>query len=265
MNKLIELQNVCVRHGATTVLQEISLSLDAGAFLAVLGPNGAGKTSLLNVVAGFAACTGAVRVLGAEVSLLSAWDRARKRCRIGYVPQLHTRPQAVLPLSVREVVAMGRSGRRGIGRRLTAMDEQVCDRVLEQMELVPLANRPYGVLSGGEQRKVQLARALAQEPEILLLDEPAGHLDFRWQEQIAALIDAVWRDAALTVIMVTHDPRHLPAAMTHVALMAAGRITRWGSPDECLDGPSLSALYQVPLKRVAAGGRYVVLPEVPSA
>ncbi len=261
MTAAVEMRELTVRHRRTVILDQVSLALPQGAFLAVLGPNGAGKTTLLNVIPALAPFSGYLKVLDAEVSRLSPFARGRLRRRIGYVPQLHSRGASVMPLSVREVVEMGRAGVRGAGRALTPEDRRLCDDAMRQVELDRIADRAFGVLSGGEQRKVHLARALAQQPELLLLDEPAGHLDFRWQEAITQLVGRLWRTLGLTVMMVTHDPRHLPAGITHAAILSGGRLIRMGTLAEAMDAALLSELYGLPLRILETDGRYVVLPE----
>ncbi len=257
----VEMRELTVRHRRTVVLDRVSLALPQGAFLAVLGPNGAGKTTLLNAIPSLTRFSGYLKVLDSEVSRISPFARSRLRRRIGYVPQLHSRIASVMPLSVREVVQMGRAGVRGFGHSLTRQDQRICDEAMDQVELAPIAGRAFGVLSGGEQRKVHLARALAQQPDLLLLDEPAGHLDLRWQEAITQLIGRLWRTLGLTVIMVTHDPRHLPAGITHATLLSGGRLIRMGTLAEAMDAALLSDLYGLPLRILETGGRYVVLPE----
>ncbi len=261
MTPIIEARNLCVCRQRADILKEVSFSLERGEFLAVLGPNGAGKSTLLQSIPGLIQYDGQLKVLGSDVRRLSPRARGRLRRRIGYVPQLHSRPVAVLPLSVREVVELGRVGVRGMGRRFRESDRQICDRIMEETQLGALGDRSVVVLSGGEQRKAHLARALAQEPEVLLLDEPAGHLDFRWQEAITLLVGHLWRTTQMTVIMVTHDLRHLPAGITRVALLKAGRLIRIGSPADILQDQPLSDLYDLPLRVVKSGGRYLAVPE----
>ena len=261
MTTAVEMRQLTVQHRHTVILDHVSLVLPKGAFLAVLGPNGAGKTTLLNAIPVLTRFSGYLKVLDAEVSRLSPFARGRLRRRIGYVPQLHARAASVMPICVREVIAMGRAGVRGPGRSLTPEDRQICDDVMQQVELDRIADRAFGVLSGGEQRKVHLARALAQQPDLLLLDEPAGHLDLRWQETITQLVGRLWRALKLTVIMVTHDPRHLPAGITHAAILSSGRLIRMGTLAEAMDAALLSDLYGLPLRILETDGRYVVLPE----
>ena len=263
MTPVIEARNLCVRRQHADILRDVSFSLERGEFLAILGPNGAGKSTLLQAVPGLIQYDGQLNVLGSDVRWLSPRALGHLRRRIGYVPQLHSRPAAVLPLSVREVVELGRAGVRGMGRPLRESDRRICDRIMEETELGAMGDRSFVVLSGGEQRKTHLARALAQEPEVLLLDEPAGHLDFRWQEAITLLIGRLWRATQMTVIMVTHDLRHLPTGISRVALLKAGRLTRIGTPADILQDQLLSDLYDLPLRVVKSGGRYLAIPEEP--
>ncbi len=261
MSPLIEARNLCVRRQGASILEDVSFRVERGEFLAILGPNGAGKTTLLQTIPGLIQYDGQLTISGEDVHSLSPRALGHLRRRIGYVPQLHSRPAAVLPLSVREVVELGRAGVRGMGRPFRESDRQVCDRMMEETELNAISDRPFLVLSGGEQRKAHLARALSQEPEMLLLDEPAGHLDFRWQEVITSLIGRLWRAEGTSVIMVTHDLRHLPAGITRVALLKNGRLVRTGPPADILQDRLLSDLYDMSLRVIQSGGRYLAIPE----
>lgn len=261
MTAAIEMRHLSVRRSRTDVLKDITFSVEAGSFLAILGPNGAGKSTLLQTMPALISFDGVVAVLGVNVRNLGSRALGHLRRRIGYVPQLHSRPTSVLPLSVREVVELGRSGVRGTGRSLLDQDRDICDRIMGETQLTEIADRPFGVLSGGEQRKVHLARALAQEPEILLLDEPAGHLDFRWQEEITLLVGRLWRRSRVTVVIVTHDLRHLPSCVTQVVLVSGGCLLKRGPPSEILKAPILSELYGLPLRMLEPGGRYLAIPE----
>lgn len=258
----VAMHGLTVRHGGGLILDAVDLAVPSGAFVAILGPNGAGKSTLLNVIPRLVASRGHLRVLGKDVNRLSFGDRNQLRRRIGVVPQLHARTPSVLPLTVREVVEMGRTGVRGVGRALTREDRERVDHAMELVDLTVLTHRSYGVLSGGEQRKVHLARALAQQPELLLLDEPAGHLDLRWQEEITVLAGRIWREQRLTVLMVTHDPRHLPAGITHGAVLSGGRLLHFGPLADVMNASLFSELYGLPLHVRIAGGRYLVLPEM---
>ena len=253
MSDAVLAEGLTVQRGSARLLDGVSLRLARGDFLAVLGPNGAGKTTLLQTIPALIACTGGLTVLGQRIDRLSALERNALRRRIGYVPQLQTRPSPVLPLSVREVAELGCLDRTDRAARV--------ESALDETGLAALADRPYHVLSGGEQRKVHLARALAGEPELLLLDEPAGHLDLRWQEWITQWLGRRWRRGGLTVVMVTHDLRHLPAGITRVALLRAGRLLREGPPAATLQPDILSDLFGWPLRVLEADGRYHAIPE----
>lgn len=260
MTPAVDLSNLRVSAGRFDILCGVSLRVEAGEFLAVLGPNGAGKTTLLQAIGGWRRYKGRAAVLGVEWNQLGALAKTRHRRRIGYVPQLFQRPQPVLPLTVQQVVEMGRAGARGSGSPLDDEDSKIVRRVMEEVELTPLADRPFAVLSGGEQRKAHLARALAQEAEVLMLDEPAGHLDFRWQEQITTLLARVWRQHRMTIVMVTHDLRHLPPGISRVALLKRGCLFKCGAPQEVLTNAVLSDLYDLPLKVVRIDERYAAIP-----
>ncbi|MGQ9661126.1 MAG: ABC transporter ATP-binding protein [Kiritimatiellia bacterium] len=261
MKFAVEMNRVTVRRRGYVMLDNMSLCLPSGAFLAILGPNGAGKTTFLNIIPRLVAFEGSVRVLGRDLAKLNSPTMARLRSEIGFVPQLHTRPPSVVPLSVREVVEMGRAGKRGMGCRLTAEDRAICADALRQLQLEEIADRPFGLLSGGEQRKVHLARVIAQEPRVLLLDEPTAHLDLRWQEALTELIGEIWRARGITVLMVSHEPQHLPEGITHVALFSEGRLVGFGPPEELMDKELLASLYGVAIKALHRNGSRIILAE----
>ncbi|RKY70307.1 MAG: ABC transporter ATP-binding protein, partial [Candidatus Latescibacterota bacterium] len=165
----VELEKVTVSYRENVALKEVTLRIKEGEFLAVIGPNGAGKTTLLTTINGLGkVISGTVRVFGRE---LSRWNVLKIRKEIGYVPQeLPIDPRS--PVSVREAVMIGRAGRIGLLRRPGREDINLVESVMELTGIKHLAERPIGHLSGGERQKVSIARALAQEPKILLLDEP---------------------------------------------------------------------------------------------
>ena len=259
MTDALRLRSVTLSRGRRTVLRELDLQVKRGEFVGVIGPNGAGKTTMLESFTGAVSYRGSLSVLGEEVGRLPPGGRSRFRTRIGFVPQLGTEVPTV-PLTVREVVAIGRTGRSGLLRRLGREDRRICATWMERLGLTELSARPFRRLSGGEQRKVHLARALAQEPELLLLDEPAGHLDFRWQEEMTALVGSLWRETGLTVIMVTHEVRHLPAGCDRFVLVGDGRLLGSGSAKSVLDPALVSRAFGVGLEVVQREGRYHLLP-----
>lgn len=252
MTSAIVLQGVNLRRGGTSILSGIDLTVQRGEFVAILGPNGAGKTSLLSILMALAKVQGTILVMGKDLHRLTLHGRWALRKRIGYLPQLTGQARSPLPLRAREVAALGLDCSPEVQARV--------DEVLARLGVFHLRDKPYPVLSGGEQRKVHLARVLAGRPELVLLDEPAGHLDFRAQEELTELVSVLWRESGATVLMVTHDPRHLPAGLTRVVLLRAGTIARNGAPNEVLSDATLSDLYRRPLRLLETGGRYVVAP-----
>jgi ABC-type cobalamin/Fe3+-siderophores transport system ATPase subunit len=148
-----------------------------------------------------------------------------------------------MPVTAREVVMMGRYGRLGFFRRPGPGDWQVVDRMLELVGMTALSGRPIGHLSGGEQQRVAIARALAQEPSILLLDEPTASLDRRAQEQILQLVQRIHKERKLTTLMVTHSLAGLPGLCDRLVLMKNGRIWKTGNPEELLQDKVLEQLF----------------------
>ena len=259
MTPAVQLDRVTVRRDRQTALDDVSLALPAGSLAAVLGANGAGKSTLLHALNGeLRPALGTVRVLGEDVGALDWRASARLRRRIAVMPQ-HADHAPAVPLAVREVVEIGRVAHGRRGAPLSREDRAICRGWIERFGLAELANRPFGALSGGEQRKTHLARIFAQEPELILLDEPAGHLDLPAQDALTRLIAEVWRETRATVLIVTHELRHLPPDTTHVILLARGRIVAQGAPRATLTSVTLSALFDEPLEVFERNGRYAAV------
>ena len=247
----IDLVSVSLRRAGRPVLDHVSLTVPAGAFVAILGSNGAGKSTLLRLLTGeLRATAGTVRVLDAAVAGLDWRAGARLRRRIGVMPQL-TDGEPAVPLTVREVAGIGR-----VARGAPARDAAVIDRWLARLGLAALADRPFQRLSGGEQRRAHLARVLAQEPELILLDEPAGHLDFPAQEALVALLAELWRETGVTVVLVTHELRQLPPGLSQVVLLRGGRVVRQGPPAETLTSEGLTETFGEPIEVHLHHGRW---------
>jgi ABC-type cobalamin/Fe3+-siderophores transport system ATPase subunit len=239
---VIHMAEVTVAYREREGLSGIDLTVGRGEFLIILGPNGAGKTTLLNVINGLRRPTaGRVRVLGQDISRGAPLSL---RKQIGYVPQ-GLRFSARLPLNVREAVESGRAGVRGLLRRYSRADRDLVAQVLELTGLANLADRPVGLLSGGEQQRLLIARSLAQEPALFLLDEPAASLDYKGQREILQLVAVLHRERRLTTMLVTHDLAYLPREADRVVLLKQGRIYGAGAPRDWLTPERLSALYDI--------------------
>jgi len=253
---VIQIEGAVVSYREEVALRAVSLGVRRGEFVGIIGPNGAGKTTLLTVVNGLGRLIeGRVRVLGRPLSRKDApWIRAR----VGYVAQVQDIDPR-MPVSVREVVMMGRSGRLGLLRRPNRTDWKVVEQMIGLVRMSHLADRPIGHLSGGEQQKVAIARALAQEPHLFLLDEPTANLDWRAQREILTLVKRIHSSQQLTTLFVTHDLNTLPRACDRVVLMKGGKIWQEGEPKAMLREEILSELYGVPISILEDQGRRVVL------
>ncbi len=257
---VIDLRAVRVRAGGRSLLGVESLAVGAGEFVAVIGPNGAGKSTLLKTLVGIQRAAGTVRVLGRTVGDLGAGGLARLRRRVGYVPQVLAE-RSELPLTLREVVAIGRTGIAGLGRRLRPDDWRRVDGWVERLGLAPLGGQGYSSLSGGEQRKGLIAKAMVQDPEVLLLDEPTANLDLAWRERIVETLESLFRDVPVTVLLVCHDLEVIPACCGRLVLLEDGTVTADGSAAEILTSDRVARLYGAHLEVLHRRGRYVVVPQ----
>jgi ABC-type Mn2+/Zn2+ transport system ATPase subunit len=238
---VITLRDAVVSYREDVALRGVSLDIAKGELIGIMGPNGSGKTTILTLVNGLGKLlSGRVSVLGLDIS--KGCPSALRR-RIGYVPQVHNIDPR-MPVNVTEVVMMGRYGRLGPMRRPNTTDRGMVERMLHLVGMTHLADRPIGHLSGGEQQRVAIARALAQEPEILLLDEPTTGLDRRSRAEIMDLAQSIHQRRGLTTLMVTHAHRTAAAVCDRVVLMKDGGIRAVGNPKELLVADVLDRLYE---------------------
>ncbi len=227
-------------YGRDAVLSDITLSAEAGEVTAIVGPNGAGKTTLLRLLAGLLRPDrGRISVDGRDLQQSSRRQLARQ---IVMAPQLE-RP--AWPLTVAQMVELGRVPHAGWWQPYSRADRAVVDRVLEQAGLTALADRLVTELSGGEYSRAVLARTLAQEPRILLLDEPTAHLDLKHQDQVLRRLRQLARDDGLTVIVTLHDLNQAAAHADRVALLEASRIRAYGPPEQVLTSEHLESAYGI--------------------
>lgn len=199
-NKVIEIRNLTYKYDKRVALADVNLEIHEQEFIGLLGPNGSGKTTLLKVVLGLLPVKdGEVFLFGTPLAKFSDWQR------IGYVSQKANSFNSSFPVSVFEVVSMGLFGRKGLFKRLNHEDK---DAVLDALKLVGLAGyegRTIGMLSGGEQQRVFIARALVNKPDLLILDEPTVGIDIEATNLFYQLLDTLNRDHGLTIILVSHD------------------------------------------------------------
>lgn len=256
----IQLENLTVRAGRKTILSIDDLSIKHGELVGLLGPNGAGKTTLLRCLLGLQGHVhGEVQVLDRGVKTLGARGLGLLRRRIGYVPQLLP-SHSEMPLTVREVVAIGRTGIAGLFRPLCRRDWKIIDEWIERLGLSSLASRGYTQISGGEQRKTLIARAMVQQPELLILDEPTANLDMGWRERIVETISELYQLGNLTVMLVCHELEVLPSCCNRIAILNSGELVADGEPGEVLSEKMIRSLYGSGFDVLIRNGRYIVVP-----
>lgn len=228
-------QGLGFHYGDRWVLRDFAFALPAGSLCALLGPNGMGKSTLLRLLAGLA-----------QPACGQVWRSAK----VGFVPQ---EVHPALPLSALEMVLLGRAGRVGLLSAPSRHDWTVAERALERVDAAPLAHRPFSELSGGERQLVLMARALASESGLLLLDEPTAALDWHNQALILRLL-ADLAASGITVVFSTHAPQHALEFASHALLLFGAGRHAFGPADEVMDEQSLSQLYRLPVRRLQLDG-----------
>lgn len=258
----LELTDVGIDLGGRRVVDAFNLALGPGDVVALVGPNGAGKSTALRAAAGLVKpVAGTVRVDGVAISDWRPGELARK---LAVVPQTPTMP----PLySVRAMVALGRTPYLSLFGHETARDWAIVDDAMQRAGIADLADRRVGELSGGERQRVAIARALAQEPEVLLLDEPTASLDLRYQDSTLSLVREMAEESGLTCLIVLHDLGLAGQFCERVVLMSQGRVVAAGAPTEVLDPDLLAEVYQTPLRALfhPETGRPVIVHAGPAS
>ena len=242
---------------ATKALEGIALAVHAHEFTAIIGPNGAGKSTLVRVMGGILAPThGSIECLERP---LHEWDRRALARRLAVVAQ-EPAPTG-LSLTVRDYVQLGRNPHARVWAPLSAGDGKIVDEALEQTHLKGLQDRPLTKLSGGAQQRTKLARAFAQEPDVILLDEPTVHLDLHHALWTFSFLKHLVQRSGVTIICVTHDMNLASRHADKMALVSGGGISSWGEPGEVLSSSALSEAYECNLQvEVTPGLGYYVVP-----
>lgn len=239
---MIQIEDVHYSYGSHQVLRGVSFSMEKGEFVCILGANGCGKTTLLKTILDFLTPQrGRVTLYGQDVHRMDERARARK---IAYIPQYHTPP---FPFAVRDVVLMGRTPHLGRVCHPTPDDERVARQAMERLGVLQYADQSYTALSGGQRQMVVIARALAQQPGLLIMDEPTSSLDFGNQYLVLAQVKQLAREG-MGVLMVTHNPDHAVYCADRIVAMEEGKILAMGQAERVIREQVMNHIYHMPIK-----------------
>ena len=259
MTEVLRFEVVSVHLGGRPVVDGLTLSAARGEWLTLIGPNGAGKTTALRAAAGLVSYAGSVRLAGREVARMPGRQLARE---LALVPQSPATPPG---LRVSEYVLLGRTPYIPYFGRESRSDLEAVDRALRRLDLERFAGRELGSLSGGERQRAVLARALAQDPLLLLLDEPTSALDIGRQQAVLELVDCLRREYGLTVVVAMHDLTLAGQYADRLLLLSAGRVVADGRPDEVLTECNVGVHYRARVQLMAsADGSPAVIPSRPT-
>jgi len=253
---VFHLSNVTFGYASTPVLCDVSASFTAGEFVALVGPNGAGKSTLLKIMAGLIrGYSGSVEFSGRSVAEISARDLAR---RIAFVPQ---ETRMVFPFTVSDIVMMGRLPHRSGPLFDSPLDLEWTREAMALTDTAAIATKTFNQLSGGERQRVVLASALAQNPEVLLLDEPTVYLDLKHQMQFYDILERLNAERRMTIISVTHDVNLAARYAKRMIAVRSGEFVADGTPEEVLTPQHLYDIFEITaavLKRPDGRGSYII-------
>lgn len=226
MDNIIEIKNLSFRYGNINVLDDINMQISRGEFVGLIGPNGSGKSTLLKIILGLLnPQQGEVTLFGHPVNRFNAWDK------IGYVSQKANSFNTGFPATVHEVVAMGLYGKKGVFKPLNKLDKEKIRKAIELVGLSEFEKRNIGKLSGGQQQRTFIARALVNDPELLILDEPTVGIDVESTKQFYNLLDNLNKELGITIILVSHDIGVVTKQVTQIACLNK-KLHFHGSPEE---------------------------------
>lgn len=251
---IVAARDLAVGYPGRVVGEGFAVDIAAGDVVALLGPNGGGKTTLLKTLLGLLPPKAGTVLLDGRP--LGDWPVRQRARLLAYVPQGHA---ATFAFTVEEVVTMGRTARTGLFARPSKHDRAVVRDALDHMGVAHLADRPYTMISGGERQLCLIARALAQEPRIVVLDEPTASLDFGNQGRVLREIRRLAADG-LAVLFSTHDPNHALRFADHAVLIRDGGTLASGPAAEIIEPATLARLYGAPVEIVGTGDVRAFLP-----
>ena len=239
MSPIVEIKNLSVRYGATTALQNISCQIEQGDFVGLVGPNGGGKTTLAKTILGLLPLyEGKIALFGQNSTKFDEWQK------IGYLPQKHTGINPLFPANVGEVVSLGLLSVKKRPKNITTADWQEIDALLKDIGIFDLKSKLISELSGGQQQKAMLARALVSKPKILILDEPSTALDPNSREQFFARLEKLNKEAKTTIILITHDTGYI-GQYANKLLYVDRKLVFFGNINEfCEKGKDIASCFE---------------------
>ncbi len=254
---ILECRYLNVRRGAKQVISGLNVDVAEGSWVALVGPNGAGKTTLLHAVAGLLPSSGDIWVAGQDVRQLTRKQYAQQ---VALMPQ-----QPVVPpgMTVRGLISLGRTPYLGRFATESAADREAVEAEIVNLNLQAFADRPADQLSGGELQRVILARALCQQPKILLLDEPTSALDIGHQQVVLELVDQLRHERGITVLAAMHDLTLAAQYADQMLLLAQGHLVQAGRPDEVLQAAQLGQTYGAQIEVLSRASGPAVIPVRP--
>ena len=254
---MLSVESLAFGFPGRTVGRDVSFALAAGEVMCVLGPNGGGKTTLFRTVLGLLPKQGGSIALGSVA--LESLSRPEIARRVGYVPQGHA---GYFAFTVREFVLMGRTAHLGVFSVPDRRDKDIAERALQSLGIAHIAEKPVTEISGGERQLALVARALAQEPRLLVLDEPTANLDFGNQVRVLQRISAL-AASGIAILFSSHDPDHAFLCAHRALLLAEGRVLEIGAPREVIRADTLERLYRVSVQVMPLpGGAHTCLPSM---
>lgn len=241
----LEISNVSCGYGSNTIVENLSVTIESGEVLTMLGPNGVGKTTLFKTILGFLKPHGGKIILDGQD--IRHWKKNKLAKAIGYVPQAHVPP---FPFTVIDVVVMGRTAHLGTFASPSKKDIKMAEEALELLNVAYLRDKIYTEISGGERQMVLIARALTQEPQILVMDEPTSNLDFGNQVRVLEQVNKLAKDG-LGIVMTSHFPDHAFLCSTKVALLQKNHEFIVGCVDKVVTEENLKSAYGVNVKIIS--------------
>jgi iron complex transport system ATP-binding protein len=257
LEDMITVEGLSIKLNGQGILHQAALQALPGEVTVLLGPNGSGKTTLLRCIsAELRPQVGAVTLAGRRLSDLSRRDVAQL---LALVPQEH---HPVFPYTVREMILLGRVSRVGFWSQPGTRDQEVVSEIIELLGIGALAHKSYTRISGGERQLVIIGRGLAQEPRVLLLDEPTTHLDFKNQMAVLKLVKELARGRGLTVLLTLHDPNLALLFGDQAILLAEGRVVAQGLPGDVITAASMAQLYGLEVEMLSQGSQKFLAPKL---